>query len=57
MLQWYIATMNYAIWIPNLTQIDAKTLVIALTSILKLISYLKDEKNASCENFFQAKVE
>ena len=38
---------------PNLASIDAKTLVIDLTSIFILISNLRDKKNAKCKSPFQ----
>ena len=37
----------------NLTQIDAKTLVMDLTSILSLIPGLRDENNVKYKNHFQ----
>ena len=37
----------------NLTQIDYKTLIMDLTSILSLISSLRDEKNDKCKSYYQ----
>ena len=37
----------------NLTQIDAKTLVMDLTSIFNLIPNLRDEKNDKYKNHYQ----
>ena len=37
----------------NLTHIDAKTLVIDLTSILSIIPSLRDEKNDECRSHYQ----
>ena len=39
----------------NLTQINAKILVMDLKYILNLISCLREEKNASCKSYFQPK--
>ena len=40
---------------PNLTQNDAKPLIMNLTYILSLISSIKKEYDASCKNHFQPK--
>ena len=37
----------------NLTQIDANTLIMDLTSILSLIPNLRDEKSAKCKSHSQ----
>ena len=37
----------------NLTHIDAKTLVVDLTSILSIIPSLRDEKNDECRSHYQ----
>ena len=58
-LQWYIYDIIYVILktqiIKNLTQNDAKTLIMNLTYILSLISSIKKEYDASCKNHFQPK--
>lgn len=38
---------------PNLSKIDVKILTIDLTSILRLISDLKEENNVNYKSYFQ----
>lgn len=38
---------------PNLSKIDVKILTIDLTSILRLISNLKEENNVNYKSYFQ----